>query len=689
MGGIRSEQLHAELPADAVSRIAPNWDEDLLLPRHWNTDGHTHGVLAPGGWIAKTDPEGKTWEIVSIGYRNPYDAAFNADGELFVYDSDMEWDYGMPWYRPTRVAHATSGSDFGWRNGTAKWPPYYVDSLPPALEAGPGCPTGVEFGRGAAFPEKYQRALFICDWTYGIMYAVHLQPEGASYRAIKEEFLSRAPLALTDLVIGDDGAMYFIIGGRGVPSELFRVTYTGPESTSPVDLHDERGHELRELRQEIETYQRPDADPETAVAFLTPQLAHPDRFIRYAARVSLERIPVDYWQDSILGASEAESVITGVVGLARQAESAAQPKLLAALDQLDWSQLDESQQLELLRAYQLVITRLGLPEEPTRLALGTKFDALFPTASDFINRELAILMVGLGSPRAADKIVPQLERARSDSKEDWSVLLSRNSYGDPLAAAQTNRPDAQQISYGYALRNLKTGWTPENQNKYFDWFERARTWTGGASYQRHIEAFENDALENDPDRKLLVAEAQTAHKPPPLPKPIGPGKDYTVDDLVELAQSKSQGRSFENGKRTFAAARCVVCHRFGDTGGAIGPDLTQVAGRFGVKEVAEAIIEPSKVVSDQYKATIIQTYEGQTYQGRIVSKTMDTITLLTDPEDLSKSVSIDRTRIEEQKRSTISLMPKDLLKPLNPTEVADLLAYILSRGNPRHPAFNP
>ena len=37
---------------------------------------------------------------------------------------------GMPWYRPTRVVHATSGSEFGWRSGTGKWPTYYVDSLP-------------------------------------------------------------------------------------------------------------------------------------------------------------------------------------------------------------------------------------------------------------------------------------------------------------------------------------------------------------------------------------------------------------------------------------------------------------------------------------------------------------------------------------------------------------------------------
>src|SRR5262249_17442620 len=237
-----------------ASLVLRNWGEDLLLPRQWDANGHARGILAPGGWIARTDPDCKTWEMVSIGYRDVYDIAFNADGDLFAYDSDMEWDMGMPWYRPTRVCHATSGSEFGWRSGTGKWPPYYVDSLPPLLDVGPGSPVGVEFGYRAKFPAAYQKALFCCDWTFGTIYALHLEPPGSTSRAVKEEFLSRTPLPLTDLAVGPDGALYFVTGGRGIPSELFRVTYTGPEPTAPVEYRDPRGAELRALRRRIEQY---------------------------------------------------------------------------------------------------------------------------------------------------------------------------------------------------------------------------------------------------------------------------------------------------------------------------------------------------------------------------------------------------------------------------------------------------
>ncbi len=253
-------------PLDS-SRVPKNWSEDHLLPRQWDANGHARGILAPGGYVAKTDFEGKTWEMFTTGYRNPFDFAFNADGEMFVYDADMEWDMGMPWYRPTRVNHATSGSEFGWRSGTGKWPGYYVDSLPAMIDLGPGSPTGVEFGYGAKFPAKNQKALFGCDWTFGTIYALHLTPDGATYKATKEEFLSRTPLPLTDIVINQaDGAMYFVIGGRGAQSELFRVTYVGKESTEKVEYKDQREAAERETRKKLEAFHVPANDPEKAVA---------------------------------------------------------------------------------------------------------------------------------------------------------------------------------------------------------------------------------------------------------------------------------------------------------------------------------------------------------------------------------------------------------------------------------------
>src|SRR5208337_1842681 len=156
------------------------------------------------------------------------------------------------------------------------------------LDIGPGSPVGMSFGYGAKFPAKYQKAMYDLDWTFGTIYALHLEADGSTYKAVKEEFLSRTPLPLTDVAIGPDGAMYFIVGGRGTQSELFRVTYVGKDSTAPVDYHMAQGAELRALRHQLEEYHAPAADQEKAVAFIYPHLGHADRFIRYAARVALE-----------------------------------------------------------------------------------------------------------------------------------------------------------------------------------------------------------------------------------------------------------------------------------------------------------------------------------------------------------------------------------------------------------------
>jgi putative heme-binding domain-containing protein len=683
------------LPPEHIdaSLVPRNWSEDHLLPRQWDAGGHAVGILAPGGWVAKTDPDGKTWEIQSIGYRNSYDMAFNADGELFVYDADMEWDYGMPWYRPTRVNHATSGSELGWRSGTGKWPAYYVDSLPAMVDIGPGSPVGVSFGYGAKFPAKYQKALFICDWTFGTMYAIHIEPDGSTYKGTKEEFVSRTPLPLTDNAVGPDGALYFTIGGRGTQSELFRVTYVGAESTEPADAKKEASFAelLRRKRHQIEKYHHKADDQAGAVDYAYPFLGNADRFIRYAARVALEHQDVKLWQDRVLAERETETLITGAVGLARQGDRSLQPKLLEALDRINLGSLTETQQLETLRTWQLVFIRMGEPAPMTGARLAGKLEAHFPSKNDFVNRELAALLVYLKAPGIAGKLLGLMEKGDTSASEDMSDLIARNpGYGGAIAQMTKNRPEATNIHYAFVLRNLKSGWTLDQRKAYFRWLDKARGWSGGASYGGFINNIDKDAYENATDTERLAVEASGARKPTPvkeLPKPKGPGHEWTLSDLLAVAGSAQSGRDFANGQRAFAAARCVVCHRFAGEGGATGPDLTQAAGRFGFKDLVEATIEPSKVISDQYRASVVATTDGKVHTGRIVGESPDKLTILLDPEDSTKVVEVARKAIEEIGPSKTSIMPEKLLNPLSKNEVLDLFAYILSRGDANDAMF--
>lgn len=201
----------------------PGTTEDVLLPRLNDARGHAANILAPGGTIWRMDADGKNISLFSAGFRNQFDAAFSPDGELFTFDSDMEWDEGLPWYRPVRVSHCPPGSDFVWRTGAANTPNYYLDSLPPLHETGRGSPVGVEFYDHPFYPAKYRGALLLADWSLGRIYAVHGRRSKGSYECDVEIFCSGNPMNVTDLAVAPDGCVYFTTGGRGTQGGVFRI----------------------------------------------------------------------------------------------------------------------------------------------------------------------------------------------------------------------------------------------------------------------------------------------------------------------------------------------------------------------------------------------------------------------------------------------------------------------------------
>ena len=685
---------HTKLPDRMeLSRAARAWDEDQIVARMWDANGHAKGILAPGGHICKTDPEGKVVELYTAGFRNSFDIALDANGEMFTFDSDMEWDIGAPWYRPTRIAHGVSGGEFGWRSGSGKWPAYYADSLPPTLDIGPGSPTGTVFGTGAKFPAKYQRALFAADWTYGTMYAIHLTPDGASFRAEKEEFVAGKPLPLTDMLIHPkDGAMYFLIGGRKTQSALYRVTYTGTESTAPaprVELTAEA-----KLRHQLEALHLDGTGPE-AIEQAWPHLANPDRFVRFAARVAIERQPATKWADRALSEKNPQAAIEALIALARLGDKALQPRVFEALSKLDFTKVSAELRLPLLRVWQLTVIRMGKPAPEVCQQLAAKWDPLFPHTDPSINRELSKLLVALNSPTVVAKMVPLLETAvGGDVTIGDEGLLARNSgYAQAAAAAKTSRPNHQAIDYAYTLRCATVGWTPASRKAFFAWFPRTREWKGGNSFTKFIDNIRTESLANfvpdTTERAALDALSKAAPPAPPahLTMPKGPGRAYTTDDVVALAKDGLHGRNFAQGKAMFAATLCVNCHHFAGEGGNIGPDLTGSGSRYTIRDLTENIVDPSKVISDQYGSEQIEKKDGGTVIGRVVVEENGKLFVMTSALAPDAQTAIDATEIKTRKPFNISMMPPGLINALNKDELLDLYAYLLSAGNAQDKAF--
>ncbi|MBX3438139.1 MAG: c-type cytochrome [Planctomycetaceae bacterium] len=656
---------HTPVTEFAESCVPRNWDEDILLDRQWDARGHARDVLAPGGWIARVSPDGEEWELISSGYRNEFDIAFSPEGELFTYDADMEWDIGTPWYRPTRVNHVTSGSEFGWRSGTGKWPEYYPDSLGSVVDIGPGSPTGIVFGTGARFPAKYQQALYIADWSYGTIYAIHLEPDGASYRGTAEEFLMAQPLPVTDMQVNPhDGALYFLIGGRKTQSGLYRVTYTGSESTAPAPSVPHTSDALRATRYMIE--QMHGKQHPAIVEAAWPYLGHADRAIRFAARIAIEHQPVDTWAARVFAEQDPVALTHAAIALARNGNETHRAPLVAALDRIRWDDLSRSQQLDLLRAYGLVLIRLGTGDDAIRQSLLNKLDAKFPTGDRDQDRELVKLLIALEAPGIAGRALAQLARART--QED-------------------------QIHYAFALKDLETGWTPEERRAYFSWFREAAAHRGGMSFGGFLENIRKEALETltaeEQEQLADVLKAAPAEPVDPFaalaPRPFV--KKWTVDDLLSTADTGLSHRDFARGRELFATAVCFRCHRVQGEGGTIGPDLTGAGRRFNNRNLLESLIEPDKVVSDQYQKMTFLLKDGRVVEGRVINLFNDKLQVLTNMFDPSALEEIARGQIDESLPSTTSMMPGGLLDRFSDEEILDLLAFLKSGGDPQHEIY--
>jgi hypothetical protein len=274
-------------------------------PRRRRARPARHG---PAGWIVRFDKDGKNRELMLAGLRNTYDIAFNPDGELFTYDSDMEWDTGTPWYRPD----AREPRRLRRRVRLAQRHGQVAGVLPGQPRRGREHRHGLADGRGVRHGGEVPGQVPARAVPRRLVVREHLRgapdARGRGYRGTFERFVKGKPFGVTDVVINPtDGAMYVTIGGRGTQSGLYRVTYTGNESTdSAKPQADEAAAEARALRHKIEEFHGKQGP--AAVDFVWQYLGSEDRYLRYAARVALEWQDVNAWKQRALDERNPDGV---------------------------------------------------------------------------------------------------------------------------------------------------------------------------------------------------------------------------------------------------------------------------------------------------------------------------------------------------------------------------------------------
>jgi putative heme-binding domain-containing protein len=112
----------------------------------------------------------------------------------------------------------------------------------------------------------------------------------------------------------------------------------------------------------------------------------------------------------------------------------------------------------------------------------------------------------------------------------------------------------------------------------------------------------------------------------------------------------------------------------------VGPELTGVGSKYSLRDILESMIDPSKVISDQFQNFNIWKKDGDDVSGRITDENKDRIVVLPNMLAPEVTVEVPLNEIERREPSKVSAMPTGLLNHLTQTEILDLLAYIEAMG---------
>ena len=653
------------------------------------------GPAQQEAYLLKTDRDGKQWELICTGLRNPYGVAVNQFGDVFTYDADNEFDMGTPWYRPTRVVQLLSGADYGYRAAGGRWPPRFPDQPDyalPTIDIGRGSPTSAIFGTEAKFPPPYKDALYVLDWTYGRIIAVHLMPHGAGYRAATELFLQGKPLNVTDVAIGPDGAMYLTTGGRKTQSALYRV-WMDPKDSPPLNVSSKLGdHEKlaqnfgyrqRSLRDNLERGHGRRIGGPTPESVRRLVEDH-DPIIRQAARTAVENQSPDQWLDAtyagflafvLQGGSLYDDPrwFTSALLVAQLRDPENLKSLLSLLPTVDAKKLSLSQVFELVRLYD--ICRETIPDEVAkqRDTVAEQLLKLWPKETE---RTLRV------SPYGDQRVL----------RRRMAVLLGELQASQVVGPAIDDLlpgPQIDQLTALLALRNLREGWQPEQRRAYFDALNAGVRFVGGEGMPTFLNRLRKDAVASLSEAELKQL-ADVVEPPksietaaPPTPRPAK--HKWTLAELqMQFADDEKPGDA-KRGAVIFNDALCSRCHRRGLAGPAVGPDLTFVARRFSRADMLASIATPSAAVAENYRNTEVVTEEGKTYVGRMVTEgdfRSEKLLLNVDPLRPANLVEIDKKQIVETRMTTTSPMPEGLLDPFTIDEIRDLLAFLESGQGP-------
>lgn len=175
--------------------------------------------------------------------------------------------------------------------------------------------------------------------------------------------------------------------------------------------------------------------------------------------------------------------------------------------------------------------------------------------------------------------------------------------------------------------------------------------------------------------------------------------EWQHGDFSEDLKFAGRHRNFATGKQLFATLGCVQCHRLNKQDAtaspslaglnqSVGPHIDETVKKYkhDASAVLREILEPSRSIDEKFRQVIVALEDGKTHIGVIASEDESMLTILSGSPP--KKLEIAKQSIDDRVTSPLSIMPAGLLNTLDKEQILDLLAYLLSGGNPDDAAFH-
>jgi putative heme-binding domain-containing protein len=139
-----------------------------------------------------------------------------------------------------------------------------------------------------------------------------------------------------------------------------------------------------------------------------------------------------------------------------------------------------------------------------------------------------------------------------------------------------------------------------------------------------------------------------------------------------VAEALAQVSDSSRGRALVESSACFDCHRIGDRGSYLGPDLSDIGARRTPERLRQALIAPDEEVLAENRFVRFVTRDGTAVTGRVLNQDATSVQLMTPKDELRTYL---RDTLREYAILDAGLMPT-VQGRLNEQQVADIVAYL-------------